>query len=507
MIPAVTGTSNPHIDFFWEMSKSILPTISHQELGAEFLRPGTPLYTDPDDGLLKAIGVNEARFERPDGPGTNTMGLHEPGGENLIQYSHELGNVASSGWWTDINITSFTANGIVGPFGTTTADGMVVTAVDTFHILGSPLIAGVIQNGKVALSIYAKPGDRDWIRVQAAFFTAGDADLGDNGAYYFNISTGAVGTKVETSNAIVHDFIVEEAANGFYRVGVIVSTSDATVAKTKLFVFAAEADNDDTFAGDASTVNLWLEGADLKIQDTFDSHVPTSGSTASRATEQGQPHYTMPVQQNGKPIYETTLGAEEATGTLTIANVYKITATAGGNYFFTGDAVGMYFEADAETALDGTHKVQEVTNSYNGKPPESTTVVLWRPGYNKSDISAAGGILNLNDAAVGLIYHQADGTISLSDGTNVATVATGYSKGDTLKIVPQFKVNSNVYQMRIGAVVLDGDVVYGSWTTFNGVIPSGGNEFQFGYGLFGPMHIGDVRVYTRVLPDGEINAL
>jgi len=57
------------------------------------------------------------------------------------------------------------------------------------------------------------------------------------------------------------------------------------------------------------------------------------------------------------------VGAEKATGTLTVGVLYQITATAT-NYFYTGCKVGDVWAATLATACTATNKVKPVTRGY-----------------------------------------------------------------------------------------------------------------------------------------------
>ncbi len=246
----------------------------------------------PDTLVVETLANNIPRFEKHDNLLTL---LDEPIGQNLIHYSHQLGNAASGGWWTDTRLTSVTANGMLAPDGNVVADGLVANGIDSSHFIQSPRIAGVGLNDKIAFTCFAKPGNKDWVLIVISFFDVGNVYLNDYGAYYFNINSGVIGTPTEVGDSTIHSYIIEEAANGYYRVGFIISNADANTAKFDIQVYSAHADNDDTFPGDTTTVNTWFWGADLKKQAYFDSYVATSGATATRATESGYPLWTLPL--------------------------------------------------------------------------------------------------------------------------------------------------------------------------------------------------------------------
>lgn len=271
---------------WWLLEGSINSDI--QRATGTHVRASNGLYTNPDTDLITTVGNNIPRFESVGGLRAILL---EPAGTNLIHYSHELDNA----WWTDTRLTSVTANGMLAPDGNTVADGLVATVDDNSHYIRTTThIGGIAQNDKIALTVFAKPGNKNWVRLSVAFYDNGDIFLGDEAGYYFNISSGVIGSKIEDGNATVHDYMIEEAANGFYRIGIIISNSDAVTDRARVYFFSAHADNDVTFPGDTTTVNTWLWGADLKKQAYFDSYVPTSGATATRATESGYPLWTLP---------------------------------------------------------------------------------------------------------------------------------------------------------------------------------------------------------------------
>jgi len=61
-----------------------------------------------------------------------------------------------------------------------------------------------------------------------------------------------------------------------------------------------------------------------------------------------------------KAVITPTLGAELASGTLTVGTWYSITATEV-NHFYAGSAIGDTFRATANTALDANNKVKAIT--------------------------------------------------------------------------------------------------------------------------------------------------
>ena len=323
------------------------------------VRAGNATYTDPGTGLISIAGANIPRFELVDG---YRAILLEPGGTNLIQYSHELGNAASTGWWTNVNLTSVTANGMLAPDGNVVADGLIANANDVTHGIYETSIPGIGQNDKVAFTCFGKIGNKDWVQLELQFRNAAGGGLGDTCSYYFNINSGSIGTPSTVGFTTIHDYIIEEAANGFYRIGLIASSSEALADKLWIIVRSAHANTDNDFSGDGS-VNTWFWGADCKKQGFFDSHVPTSGATASRTTESKYPLWTLPTglfDATGTAIIWARFGY--ATNILA-GNMVKrgiiSCRDSGYSFLYNMNQFGSYFYS--YDALNAAYKVQVIS--------------------------------------------------------------------------------------------------------------------------------------------------
>uniref|UniRef100_A0A6M3J2W0 Lectin/glucanase superfamily protein n=2 Tax=viral metagenome TaxID=1070528 RepID=A0A6M3J2W0_9ZZZZ len=132
------------------------------------------------------------------------------------------------------------------------------------------------------------------------------------------------------------------------------------------------------------------------------------------------------------------------------------------------------------------------------------TAIVWlRPGIDYGDVSAGDyGILSVQGAASSLLYLDEGGNFCSHDGATEATVNVNWSRDTWYKAV--VKWNATASKFRVGADS-GSDVSWGTEQTFDGSYALG-SYLQLGYGLFGPMHIGDLRIYNRVLSDAEINA-
>lgn len=148
--------------------------------------------------------------------------------------------------WTKDNVT-VSANNIVAPNGTTTADRIVETSATGVH--------GVKQNGPGAgtftLGVFAKAGERSWVALNIANLA--------NSIVYFDLANGVVGTKQSAVTAASITLI----GSGWYYV-----TSTITLTSTGLDpnILIASADNTLSYAGNTAN-GIYIWGAHLYRAD------------------------------------------------------------------------------------------------------------------------------------------------------------------------------------------------------------------------------------------------
>ena len=184
--------------------------------------------------------------------------LLEPQSTNLITYSEDFSN----SFWLIQNL-SVTLNSIISPNGNLNATKLTEnTSNSTHRILNS---SGLIVSGNVAMSVFAKKGERNWIRltnnnIRGAFF-----DL-DNGII------GGVSTGITAK--------IENYGNGWYRCYI----SQTGVANERLGIYTSIDGVNTTYQGDG-TSGVYIYGAQLEQQSYATSYIPTSGAAATRNQE------------------------------------------------------------------------------------------------------------------------------------------------------------------------------------------------------------------------------
>jgi hypothetical protein len=189
--------------------------------------------TTPVTAVEQAVGLMLDKSKG--GVGTNGAARY-----NLLTFSEQFDNAA----WTKSNVT-VTANAVVAPDGTTTADKLVETAVNDRHFTyQQPALIG----GAYIYSVYAKAAERSWLVI--------DFTTGANSYCWFDLSTGTLGTVDASRTASI-----ESVGNGWYRCSVAVASLSGNAFTA---TFASTANNVVSYAGDI-TKGLYIWGADLRL--------------------------------------------------------------------------------------------------------------------------------------------------------------------------------------------------------------------------------------------------
>jgi hypothetical protein len=127
------------------------------------------------------------------------------------------------------------------------AGSITASAADTFHFLYAGA-AGMTANGTFIYSLKAKAGAVGWIGLNIR------DDVGSS-IGYFNLGTGAWGTVGGTILTYGNDPV---DADGYYRIWMVKSLGTITT-HDKVYVYAAEADGDNSFLGDGSSISIYVK--------------------------------------------------------------------------------------------------------------------------------------------------------------------------------------------------------------------------------------------------------
>lgn len=159
---------------------------------------------------------------------------------NLFTFSEAFDNAA----WTKTRI-AVTADAATDPLGGTTADKTVTNAA---NFDGCVSQTKALPAGSATLSVYAKSAERTFLALRE-YNNAGAAS-----GTYFNLATGAVGTK-----SVRHTAAITDAGNGWWRCS-ITFTADAVARPFEIYNSA----DDGNSASATTTDGIYLWGAQLE---------------------------------------------------------------------------------------------------------------------------------------------------------------------------------------------------------------------------------------------------
>lgn len=247
---------------------------------------------------------------------TGSNGLIQYAPHNLMLYSEQLDNSS----WTKTRST-VTANTVVAPDGTTTADAIIEDSTATSTHFVRELVTGV-SGVTYTISLFLKANTRTWALVTIA---------GGSG-YYFDVGTGAVGSSFSGTGTVSNPFCTS-VGNGWYRCGF---TIVAGSTNNGIDVYLATGNNVVSYTGNG-TSGLYIWGAQLNV-----------GSL--------QPYYPTTV----KNLLGYSEAFDNAAWTKSNSTVSaNTTVTAAPNGTFTADKL-------AEDSALSTHVIQQAFNVTSG---------------------------------------------------------------------------------------------------------------------------------------------
>lgn len=175
---------------------------------------------------------------------------------NLLTHSEQFDNAA----WAK-TATTASANSVSAPNGTSTADKLVESSTNDFHVTAQ-YVSGFSAGSLVFVSFYAKAEERFAFRIQT------DAGAGF-GYSDFNLQTG----NVVNSFGIASNAQITAVGGGWYRCSVLFTASAAGAVGIKVIV-SLGASYGVAYLGDG-TSGLYIWGAQLNV-GTLQPYYPTT---------------------------------------------------------------------------------------------------------------------------------------------------------------------------------------------------------------------------------------
>jgi hypothetical protein len=248
----------PTLDFdFIGDAPSLTPVIGSATLAVT--RAGATATRVNSAGLIEAVAADTARFDF-DPVTLECKGLLvEEARTNLCLQSENLATT-----WSNVR-SSEAVNVVVAPSGATTADKLVedATASNT-HFIFQAFTGTAVSH---TMSVFAKAGERSWIRL-AAFDGTSAAGA------YFNLSTGAIGTVDGGITATVSAY-----SNGWFRCAI--TRTLAASAACEIEIFLATGNGGQSYSGDG-TSGAYVWGAQIEAGAFATSYILTTSAAVTR---------------------------------------------------------------------------------------------------------------------------------------------------------------------------------------------------------------------------------
>jgi hypothetical protein len=181
---------------------------------------------------------------------------------NLLLRSQEFDDA----YWTKTR-SSISADQIIAPDGTLTADKLVEDTSTNTHVLQRSIsLGGSVDSSAYTISFYVKASER-------SFLQAYDNGQSASGATVFDLSTGAVTSGTGTITSV---------GNGWYKCAIYPLKDSSTTA---ILVFVLQSDaGTSSYLGDG-TSGIYIWGAQLEAGALATPYIPTVASTVARSAD------------------------------------------------------------------------------------------------------------------------------------------------------------------------------------------------------------------------------
>ena len=223
----------------------------------------TPLGLAGASGIITSVSVKEYtvnNLARVDYDGSVSSLLAEPQRTNLVTTSEELNST-----------TNVTSSNTTSPDGTLSGLKLNETTSNSQHY-GTSYEASVVDDGTIyTISFYIKKGTNDLVKVytQSSRISA---------SIWITFSTES--TSLSGSDVVSGSNFMEDAGNGWYRVGF--STTANSTGSVSIYLPPKDLT---TYVGDVSQYTEYW-GAQLEAGSYATSYIPTDGTTVTRVQDQ-----------------------------------------------------------------------------------------------------------------------------------------------------------------------------------------------------------------------------
>jgi len=378
LIPAAQGTK----------LYSVLPSDGSGDF--DFTRGST---TNPDatrinaQGLIETVPNTSSRLNYPLLDGKVVGCPHhilEPQRTNLVQYSEEFNN----SYWLKA-LTSVTANQVIWPDGSQTAD-MLIKNADYGSLYKTGISA--TSGSNYTFSVFVKKGTTDFLSLRQA---SGSNDVRKQ----FDLNTGAVTNGLAGNQTGFVSSNFEEYSNGWYRLSITCTSNGTSIT---ISIYSGKV-GESTFNG-----NSYIWGAMLEQGSYPTSYIKSnSGSATTRLAETADNSGSAATfnDSEGVLMAEISALANSGNGQIRINEQgvlnsvimeFRDSGTTLRTYIFDGNATNQFF---SETNINPNDNIK-IALKY-----KQNDCSLYLNGFVRATDTTATMPSNLN----ALSFNQGDG--------------------------------------------------------------------------------------------------
>ena len=355
----------PSLDLNFAGSKTVDPRIT-------FTRGSSATYFD-EFGVMRTSSNNVPRIAHSPLTGECLGLLIEEQRTNLLTYSEQFDNAV----WTRDTAT-ITANAVVAPDGTLTADKLFETASTGVHrfLRATPISAATTYTA----SVYVKAAERRYFGMKTG--VAGEAPP------VFDLLDG---------NVVTGDGAIVDVGDGWYRCSCTFSSGESTLHYAHWTILINPTFSGEVYTGDG-TSGVYIWGAQLEVGAFPTSYIKTEASQVTRSADRA--NMTGANFSSWYRRDEWTLFAEFS---ITSTNTQRTIAKFEG----TSSQISLLVQNDGRS-WGGWFNIGDVTSTYS---------------YTKDKIEKAAILFSNNPFQYSIV---AGGTVGSSGNALSLNVANAY---------------------------------------------------------------------------------
>jgi hypothetical protein len=261
------------LDLQFASNKSLTPLVGPTP---SFSRASTKMVVG-STGLLSQVAIDVPAFTHYwNGSQWICDGLdNEDQRINQALYSEQIDNA----WWPKYRVT-VTANAVVAPDGTTTADKIVEDNTNSYRgVTGYRSGLSVTAGVRYTFSIYLKAAERNWVLL-----ALGDGSRFGDCSANFNLANGTIGTYNQGAASPAMTAAITYAGDGWYRCQINATCLSTSVTSVAVGIQLCSGDNVAVYTGDnVSGVYAW--GGQFEAGAEASSYIPTTTGAVTRSAD------------------------------------------------------------------------------------------------------------------------------------------------------------------------------------------------------------------------------